>query len=118
MSLQREIIKWIQSLDLSYSIRNVRKDFANGFLIAEMLSRYHSQDIPMHSFDNGTSLKTKKDNWEQLTKFFKKKGVGITKQMIDDLIENKPNAAIPIIEIIYTFLTERKYVFVSLLKIF
>src|SRR5258707_1017189 len=108
--LQREIIKWMQSLDLSYSVKNVRTDFANGFLVAEMLSRYHSQGINMHSFDNGVGTKTKVDNWEQLSKFFKKKNVNITQEMIKNLIDNKPNAAIPIIETVYTFLTERKYV--------
>lgn len=108
--LQREIIKWMQGLDLSYSVKNVRKDFANGFLVAEMLSRYHSQEINMHSFDNGVGTKTKLDNWEQLMKFFKKKNVNITHEMIKNLIDNKPNAALPIIEIVYTFLTERKYV--------
>eukprot|EP00983_Pelagomonas_calceolata_P057419 1145053-Pelagomonas_calceolata.AAC.1 len=52
-------------------------DVANGFLVAEILSRYFPQDINMHGFANATSSHYKRDNWNQVIKFCAKQRVGM-----------------------------------------
>jgi hypothetical protein len=106
-SLPREILKWLQSLDLSYSVKNVKRDFSNGFLIAEIFSRYYASDISMHTFDNGLNPVTKNDNWEQLFRFFRKRNLPIGKADFEPVVEAQSGASVALLMRIYQMLTKR-----------
>jgi len=105
--ISREVLKWVQSLDLTYTINNIRRDFSNGFLVAEIFSWYYPNNIQMHSYDNGRSLPTKLGNWSQLERFFAKKKLDIPKEMIDGTIHCKIGAAELLLHTIYSLLTNR-----------
>jgi len=109
-SLSRELLRWIQSLDLAYSVKNVKRDFSNGFLIAEIFSRYYDKDIQMHSFDNGIALRIKKDNWGQLLKFMRKSGLAemTSQEEVNAIIHCEDGAVINFLNRIYEVLTHRK----------
>lgn len=64
--LSREILKWIQSLDLSHSFKSVTRDFSNGYLIAEILSLHYPSLVHMESFENINSKDGKLHNWEYI----------------------------------------------------
>ncbi|KDO33972.1 hypothetical protein SPRG_01248 [Saprolegnia parasitica CBS 223.65] len=109
--LNRELLRWLQSLDLAYSLKNIKRDFSNGFLIAEILSRYYDKDISMHSFDNGIGLKVKKDNWDQLLRFMAKvpdfELVG-GKSEADAVMHCENGAAVTYLGKLYQCLTKRE----------
>ena len=99
---------WIQSLNLTYKINNPKRDLANGWLYAEILSRYYPEDIEMYQFDNGFKLDKKRNNWEHMQKFFKRKGMPVTVSDWDPVMHNAPNAAYELLKKFYTLLTGRE----------
>ena len=106
-SLPREILRWIQSLDLAYSVKNVRRDFANGFLVAEIISRYKPELIQMSSYDTGVSTEAKLDNWYLLDRVFLTLGYGIERQDWEPVVYAEPDAAVKIIKKIYEKLLDK-----------
>eukprot|EP00116_Pleurobrachia_bachei_P003974 sb/3464236/ len=106
-ALPREVLKWLQSLDLSISVKNPKWDFSNGYLVAEILSWYHPKEIKIHSYNNGTSIQSKILNWSLLETFFKNKNYSIDKDVIDGTIHCKNAAAEVLVEQLYTTLTNR-----------
>lgn len=64
----------------------------------------------MHSFDNGTALTAKQDNWNQLQKFFRKIGISeiVTDDEVGRLIRCEDGVAITVLTKIYETLTQRK----------
>ena len=50
----------------------LRVDLANGYLLAEVLSKFFPAQISSHSYDRGVSAAAKSNNWTQLVKFFAK----------------------------------------------
>ena len=64
----------------------------------------------MHSFDNGTALKAKKDNWYQLLKLFRKVGIAdvLNEEQLNWIICLEDGAAAGFICRLYEVLTQRK----------
>lgn len=108
--LNRELLRWIQSLDLAYAVKHVKRDFANGFLVAEILSRYYDKDVSMHSYDNGIGVRVKKDNWDQLLKLFARLPdlePLLVRADIDAIIHCQNGAAVTFLSKLYQCLTKR-----------
>jgi len=88
-------------------MKNPKRDLTNGYLVAEIVSRYYPKDINIMNFENGTRLACKVDNWEQLYKLFKKKQLAITKYDFDAVIHCTHGAATMFILKLYQVLTKK-----------
>ncbi|GBG31301.1 Spermatosis-associated protein 4 [Hondaea fermentalgiana] len=106
--LPREVLRWLQGLDLSYTIKNVRRDFANGYLFAEICARYFANEVNMHNFSTGTSMTSKNDNWFLLKKLLARLGIDCSKDLVTEIVHSKSGAAVELVERLFTHLTERK----------
>ncbi|NP_001171394.1 spermatogenesis-associated protein 4 [Sus scrofa] len=102
------VLRWLQGLDLSFFPRNISRDFSNGFLIAEIFSIHYPWDLKLSSFQNGTSLKVKLDNWAQLEKFLARKKFKLPKELIHGTIHCKAGVPEILIQEVYTLLTHRE----------
>ncbi|XP_073343236.1 spermatogenesis-associated protein 4 [Pagrus major] len=107
--LPREVVKWLHGLDLSFYPKNVRRDFSNGYLMAEIFSHYYPQDFSAHSYDRGTALSAKQRNWSQIERSLQKQkqNLHLIKEVIDGTIHCKPGAAELLVQEVYTVLTNR-----------
>ncbi|XP_052018676.1 spermatogenesis-associated protein 4 [Apodemus sylvaticus] len=106
--LSRSVLRWLQGLDLSFFPRNVTRDFSNGYLVAEIFCIYYPWDLRLSSFENGTSLKVKLDNWAQIEKFLAKKKFKLPKELIHGTIHCKAGVPEILIQEIYTLLTHQE----------
>ena len=108
MSLPRDLHVWLQSLDLSSPVHHPKRDFSNGYLVAEILSRYlPSTVLSLHQYRNALSVEGKLGNWELLERVVEKQGWPITRREIDQLMHGQPNSHIHFLSHLYSILTSR-----------
>ena len=106
-TLPREIIKWIQSLDLSYSYKDSKRDLNNGFLIAEIFMRYNPHKISMHSFDNSMNPIKKSNNWYLIGQFFRKHNIPFKPDDYSRIKDGDFEQLVTFMIKIYSYLTNR-----------
>ena len=111
--IPRETLLWLLSLNLTYKIKDPKHDLANGFLIAEILTRYYTTEskepegfkISTRSFDTGYGVEAKKANWKLLMKMFKRHSIPITEKEIEDVMTFAPDAALNMLVKVHGLLT-------------
>ncbi|GET87942.1 hypothetical protein, conserved [Leishmania tarentolae] len=105
--MQREVIKWVQSLDLSAPIQNPKRDLATGHLAAEIVTRYSgTKYLDIQRLPLGAAAATKQDVWSQVYRALQQLGcTTVTQALVDAVLRREPNAALTVLECIYEHFT-------------
>lgn len=107
LALPRCVLKWLQGLQLSCSVRNPRRDVANGFVVAEVITHYDGS-VVLATYDTATSLAARLNNWQQLETVFARLGLLLPRTVIDSTLHGKPGAAELLLCLIYDHFTGRR----------
>lgn len=65
-------------------------------------------DIQMHSYQNGTSERCKRDNWEQLQRVANKNELQLPPKIVEGTVQGQPGAAVALLELLYEKFTGKK----------
>lgn len=62
----------------------------------------------MHSYQNGTSERCKRDNWELIQKVCQKNELLLPTPVVEGTIQGEPGAAVSLMELLYEKFTGKK----------
>jgi hypothetical protein len=65
-------------------------------------------DIQMHSYQNGTSERCKRDNWEQLQRVAQCNELQLPPKIVEGTVQGQPGAAVSLLELLYEKFTGKK----------
>ena len=61
-----EVYNWVDQIPLSRPKKNITRDFADGVLMAEIVSHYFPKLVELHNYIPSTAAATKLANWNTL----------------------------------------------------
>lgn len=106
--LPREVNKWLQSFNLSRTVRRPKWDFANGYLVAEILSWYHPDEVMLSIYKTGDSVADKFYNWWTNRGVFRCICLTVPEELVYGTSHCKDGAAILLVRLLYERLTGRQ----------
>jgi len=88
----KELLIWIDSIDLSRPKKNINRDFADGVLVAEVIYNYFPHRVEKHNYIPSSGRQGKLTNWATLNrKVLSKFGFTVPQDVIENIIAAKPN---------------------------
>lgn len=105
---RREILKFLQGLNLTHSVKDMRRDFANGYLVAQICQRHFPQDFQLHAFENGLSMATRRNNWGEILRLIARRNIHIPSVLVEATITMQHGGALALCEYLYEVFTGRQ----------
>ena len=100
-----ELEKWFQSINIMAGpVSQWRTNFANGYLMAQILELFFSSEIQSVGFHTGVSSSNKRDNWRQLQTFFLRYEFPLSDNEIMGMMQAKKSAIVPMLLKLHGFL--------------
>lgn len=65
-------------------------------------------DIQMHSYQNGTSERCKRDNWELIQRVCQRHELQLPTKLVEGTIQGEPGAAVSLLEYMYEKFSGKK----------
>lgn len=90
---RHELYEWLDSIPLSRPKKFISRDFADAYLLAEVIAHYQPRMVELHNYPAALSLANKRVNWETLqSKVLRKLRVSLSRDDIEALANAMPNA--------------------------
>ncbi|GBP19265.1 Sperm flagellar protein 1 [Eumeta japonica] len=85
------VLSWVDTYKLSRTTKKIHRDFADGVLLAEILSVHYPKLIEMHNYPPRNAHSLKVNNWMTLNrKALRKLKLGLTNDMMEQLASAVP----------------------------
>jgi len=113
----REVLKWLQALELSKPIKNIKREFCSGLIVSEIFNRYQPKAFPSYIFPgclvDSTSSKAIFYNWVSLFEVIAKEKMKLPWCLVRGTMYQRDGAAELLVCKLYTMFTKRKLEFLE-----
>lgn len=88
-----ELYTWIDEVPLSRPKRELKRDFSDGVLVAEVVKHFHPNLVELHNYSSALAVNKKIINWHILNrKVFKRMGFEVNEDVIKNIVNCQPFA--------------------------
>ena len=103
-----ELEKWFNSINVMVGpMPQWRTNFANGYLLAQILELFFPQEIQSVGFHTGVSSANKRDNWRQIQTFFLRYDFPLSDAEIMAMMQAKKSGTVPFLLKVHKFLADQ-----------
>jgi hypothetical protein len=104
--LPREVLLWLQGLDLSTSLRDPSRELADGVLAAEVVARHFPALVHLHAFSPAAALDARRANWGLLARLMARGGLelGLSPAGVEAVVRGAPGAGAGVLTLLYRVL--------------